>query len=126
MLSKGFDGDAVSAAIGELASTRAIDDARYAHHYVAYQAGRGRGPIRIAADLRKNGIAAELIEAAVAEGPDWTTIAARVRRARFGAKAPASWSERARQARFLQYRGFSSDHTRAVTGVDPDTGSSDP
>jgi len=47
-------------------------------------------------------------------------------RAKFGLEAPASWAQRARRARFLQYRGFSSDHIRAATGAEPDTGSIDP
>jgi regulatory protein len=44
-----------------------------------------------------------------------------VRVRRFGKTPPASWKERTRQARFLQYRGFSADHIRAATGADPDT-----
>jgi regulatory protein len=43
-----------------------------------------------------------------------------VRTAKFGRQPPASWADKARQARFLQYRGFSSDHIRAATGADPD------
>jgi regulatory protein len=49
-----------------------------------------------------------------------------VRRAKFGLQIPTSWVQRARQARFLQYRGFSSDHIRSATGADPDTGFADP
>jgi SOS response regulatory protein OraA/RecX len=33
---------------------------------------------------------------------------------------PESWSDKARQARFLQYRGFSSDHIRFALGSDFD------
>jgi regulatory protein len=36
---------------------------------------------------------------------------------------PESWPEKARQARFLQYRGFSSDHIRAALGADFDSDS---
>jgi SOS response regulatory protein OraA/RecX len=39
-------------------------------------------------------------------------------RAKFGAQPAASWAQKARRARFLQYRGFSADHIRAATGVD--------
>jgi regulatory protein len=81
--------------------------------------------VRIAADLRRHGLAGELIEAALASGPDWHELARIARIARFGPKPPGSWAEKARQARFLQYRGFSSDHIRAATGADPDTGSPD-
>ena len=36
----------------------------------------------------------------------------------FGDEPPAEWKERARQARFLQYRGFSADQVRAALGHD--------
>src|SRR6516164_3059176 len=103
-----------------------LDDDRYAQNYVAYHAGRGQGPLRIAADLRRRGLAAELIDAALESGPDWKALARKVCRARFGLEPPTSWAQRARQARFLQYRGFSSDHIRAATGADPDTGLTEP
>jgi regulatory protein len=118
---RGFMPEAIAAALAGLITEGALNDERYAHNYVAYHAGRGRGPIRIAADLRSGGLPQELIDAALASGPDWCAQAARVRVRRFGKPAPASWREKARQARFLQYRGFSADHIRAATGADPDT-----
>jgi regulatory protein len=116
----------VAAAIEELAASGTIDDARYAQHYVTYHSGRGQGPIRIGAELRRHGLPAALVESALAGGPDWGALARRVRRAKFGTQEPVSWAQKARQARFLQYRGFSSDHIRAATGADPDAGFTDP
>jgi regulatory protein len=117
----GFAAEAAAAALAALTAEGALNDERYAHNYVAYHAGRGRGPIRIGADLRARGLPQELIEAALEGGPDWRVAAAVARARRFGKAAPASWREKARQARFLQYRGFSADHIRAATGADPDT-----
>jgi regulatory protein len=107
--------------VAALSAQRALDDARFAANYVAYHAARGRGPARIGAELRTRGLPAQLIEAALAAGPDWGALAARVRVRRFGKAPPASWRDKARQMRFLQYRGFSADHIRAATGADPDT-----
>ena len=118
---RGFAAEATAAALAALAAEGAVNDERYAHNYVAYHAGRGRGPIRIGADLRARGLPQELIEVALEMGPDWRAAAAAARARRFGKAAPASWRERARQARFLQYRGFSADHIRSATGADPDT-----
>ena len=123
---QGFDAGAVQAVVSELARQGILNDERYAHNYVAYHAGRGQGPVRIAAELRRHGLPAALIEAALAAGPDWRALAGRVRRARFGPQLPSSWAQKARQARFLQYRGFSSDHIRAAAGTEPDTGLVDP
>jgi regulatory protein len=115
---QGFGDDAVAAAIAELTTEGVLDDERYAHNYVAYHAGRGQGPVRIAAALRQCGVDAALIAAALASGPDWRALARQVCRAKFGAQPAASWAQKARRARFLQYRGFSADHIRAATGVD--------
>jgi regulatory protein len=126
LISRGFDAAGVEVLLGELASEGILDEARYAQNYVAYHAGRGQGPLRIAAQLRRCGLAAATIDAALATGPDWRALAGKVCRARFGPRPPTSWTEKARQARFLQYRGFSSDHIRAAAGIEPDTGITDP
>jgi regulatory protein len=123
---RGFSDEAVAAAITELTRERLLDDARYAQNYVTYHAGRGQGPIRIAAELRRHGVDAAAVDAALESGPDWQALARKVCRARFGLQPPSDWSQKARQARFLQYRGFSSDHIRAAVGADPDTGFADP
>jgi regulatory protein len=119
---RGFEEATVASLLAGLAREGILDDGRYAQNYVTYHAGRGQGPMRIAADLRRRGLAAELIDAALERGPDWKALARKVCRTRFGLEPPTSWAQRARQARFLQYRGFSSDHIRAATGADPDTG----
>ncbi len=114
----GCEPHAAAGVIAELVRERLLDDARYAERYVASRAERGHGPVRIAADLAALGAPRDLIEAALEGGPDWRAVAVAVRRRKFGATPPDSWAEKARQARFLQYRGFSSDHIRAATGAD--------
>jgi regulatory protein len=110
----------VEATIGELLEERALDDARYAGNYVSYSAARGQGPLRIAAELKALEVPSDLIDAALSGGPDWKALAVEVRNRKFGPEPPADWPEKARQARFLQYRGFSSDHIRLALGADLD------
>ncbi|TLZ28214.1 MAG: regulatory protein RecX [Gammaproteobacteria bacterium] len=119
--SKGFEAAAAEEVVAGLAARGVIDDRRFAENYVNWHAQRGQGPIRIAAELRRHGVPDALVDAALAGGPDWRALASRARRAKFGGQPPASWTDKARQARFLQYRGFSSDHIRAATGADLDT-----
>ena len=114
----GCEPQATAGVIAELLGERLLDDARYAERYVTSRAERGQGPVRIAAELASLGAPRELIDAALATGPDWRAVAGTVRRRKFGAAPPDSWAEKARQARFLQYRGFSADHIRAATGAD--------
>jgi regulatory protein len=114
----GFDPAIAALVVQELTARGLIDDRRFAENYVTWHAGRGHGPVRIAADLRRLGVADDLVRAALAGTVDWAAVAARVRAAKFGAAAPAEWAEQARQARFLQYRGFSADHIRAAMDAD--------
>jgi regulatory protein len=118
--SQGFDAAVVDEAVDELSAGGILNDARYLEHFVAYHAERGQGPIRITALLREQGLPEDAIDAALAAGPDWRARAREVRIRRFGLKEPASWPEKAKQGRFLQYRGFSSDHIRAALGADFD------
>ena len=114
----GGDPQVTAQVVAELVQERLLDDARYAERYVISRSERGQGPLRIGAELASLGAPRELIEAAIEAGPDWQAVARGVRRRRFGDAPPDSWAEKARQSRFLQYRGFSSDHIRAATGAD--------
>src|SRR5262245_59224169 len=53
---QGYEAAAVAAVLDELIEERALNDPRYAENYVASHAGRGQGPVRIAADLRALGM----------------------------------------------------------------------
>jgi regulatory protein len=114
----GHPAAAVAAVIADFTAHRFLDDSRFATQYVAYHAQRGQGPRRIALDLVNRGVAQCHIDAALAAGPDWAALAREVRTRRFGPESPPSWAEKARQGRFLQYRGFSSDHIRTALGPD--------
>ncbi len=106
--------------VRELAEEGLLNEARYAENYVSWHAGRGQGPLRIAADLRRQGVPDTLVTASIAAREDWVQLAAKACRAKFGGRVPRSWPEKARQMRFLQYRGFSADHIRAAVGADPE------
>jgi regulatory protein len=51
---------------------------------------------------------------------DWAATARELRRRRFGVSPPGDYPERARQARFLQYRGFTAEQIRAALGPGED------
>jgi len=120
LMSRGFVQNAAQGALEALTAQGALNEARYAENYVAWHAGRGQGPLRIAAELHRHGVPDALIEAALQTGADWGVLARKICRAKFGPEPPASWRDKARQMRFLQYRGFSADHIRVATGDDPD------
>jgi regulatory protein len=117
---RGFAAALVQALIDGLRARRLLDDERYAGHFVQYHLGRGQGPQRIRRELELCGVDAPLIDAALGAVPDWAAVAREVRRRRFGPEPPSDWKEKGRQARFLQYRGFSNDHIRLSLGSDFD------
>ena len=89
-----------------------LSDQRYASQRVAARAGRF-GNSRLKQELRAQGVGDEDIAEAMAAGGDETERCRTVWQKKFGA-APASAEERAKQMRFLQYRGFSSEAIRRV------------
>jgi regulatory protein len=111
---RGFAGEAVGPVVAELAAKHLLDDDRYIEHFVSYHAARGQGPLRIRADLRQRGLQAEAIERQLEAVTDWRAHARSARRKKFGAELPRDFRQRARQARFLEYRGFSAEHIRAA------------
>jgi len=126
---RGFTADAVAQALNELGDSNSLNDERYGQNVAAYRSRRGQGPARIRQELRKAGVEAELVEKAVAGGddaPDFAKVARETRVRKFGPDIPKDWKERSKQARFLQYRGFSNDHIRAALEGDVDDASPEP
>jgi regulatory protein len=118
---RGYPAAVVSAVVEGLVAERLLSETRFVEQFIRQHAGRGHGPIRIRAELRERGVPAEEIEAGIeAAAQDWAAVARDVRRRRFGVSPPGDYAERARQARFLQYRGFSPEQVRAALGPGDD------
>ncbi|HKK05776.1 MAG TPA: regulatory protein RecX [Gammaproteobacteria bacterium] len=124
---RGFEPAAVAGALEGLAAEGLLSDERFAEAFVASRIEKGSGPRRIQAELRERGLTDELIARYVDfSDRHWRERAARARRKRFGAAPPGDLHERARQARFLQYRGFTADQARAaLTDEDDELGLED-
>ncbi len=120
MLDKGYDAGILTGVIERLIAERLIDDRRYVENFVVYHAARGQGPLRVALQLRQVGLTGEIVESALANFPEWSLKMQEARRKKFGAALPSEYAERQRQARFLQFRGFTSAQIRAGLGFDTD------
>ena len=128
---RGFSETAIEPVLQELKAGNVVNDERYGENVVVYRARRGLGPARIKQELKQSGLAAETIQSTMAkakdEGPDFVSLARAARARKFGPDLPKDWKERSKQARFLQYRGFSTDHIRAVLeGFTDDPSEPDP
>lgn len=115
---RGYDDELASEVVDDLTQQRLLSDERFAEMFVRSRAERGQGPVRLRAELRQLKLTAELIEARIkSANVDWTSLAKDIRQRKFGlsiAKIPA---ERAKQMRFLQYRGFTADQIRIAMGA---------
>lgn len=114
---RGYPADAIDATLGALEREGLLSATRYLEAFIAGHARRGHGPVRIRAELEQQGIDREAIAAALAgSGLDFAALARDVRARRFGAGGPADFAERARQLKFLQYRGFTAAESSAAVG----------
>ena len=115
LVHKGYPPDKIEPVIQKLAGKRLVSDERFTTSFVHHHAKRGQGPVRIRAALRQQGIADAQVEEALCRAEiDWVQLARQVRRRKFGAGTARSLGERAKQARFLQYRGFDAEQLRAA------------
>lgn len=120
---RGFPPELLGPVLDQLTADRLIDESRFVESFVSTRVRRGQGPVRIGAELRQRGVAEQTGEQGVAAAEvDWVVRARETRRGRFGEAAPADRREWARQARFLQYRGFTSEQIRAALGEPPQRG----
>ncbi|HEY1865591.1 MAG TPA: regulatory protein RecX [Candidatus Acidoferrales bacterium] len=117
LVDKGYDAAVVVPLLEALRAEKLLDDRRYTENFVAYHAGRGQGPVRIRADLRRHGLTGDLVEECLDAFPDWIVQLRKARQKKFGAGLPTTYADRQRQARFLGYRGFTSAQIRMALGL---------
>ncbi len=108
LLSRDYAAEVVDVALATLTAERLLSDERFIESYVRSKMNSGIGPLRLRQSLREHGMASDVIEASL-HGHEWRRLAAEVRQKRFGDTLPESYEERAKQMRFLQYRGFSTE-----------------
>ncbi|MFO1435119.1 MAG: regulatory protein RecX, partial [Gammaproteobacteria bacterium] len=107
------DQDVLEQVLDALAGERLQSDARHAQSYARQRAERGYGPMRIALELQERGVGKEVAAAAIkAVETDWVHLARAARAKHFGQQLPFSPAERAKQLKFLRYRGFDADVVR--------------
>ncbi len=107
---KGFESSEIFVLLDQLEDEDLLSDARFTEVYIRTRRQRGFGPLRIANELAQRGIAQEMIDDYLhAQPDDWFELASSELVKRFGRERARSYKERARQARFLQGRGFSNE-----------------
>lgn len=103
----GHETDKIHAALEKLQQSGLQNDQRFAEAFIRSRALRGYGELRIRQEMKQKGVADELINSTMQQAEtDWFALAIEVRCKRFGEQSPDDFKDRAKQMRFLQYRGF--------------------
>jgi len=110
-----FDRDDALAVIAELAQQGWQEDLRYAESYARYRILKGYGPIRVAYELRQNGIAVfDFEEIAQKEAGGWMELLEQVYTKKYTHDPVLARNEWAKRSRFLLHRGFSGEMISAL------------
>ena len=107
---KGHEIDSAEQAIEQLAEQNIQSDERFVESFVNSHQRRGKGPQRIQLELQQHQLAEELIEQYLdLSDVMWQDSAAEVRTKKYGDELPDDYNEKMKQAKFLEYRGFTHD-----------------
>lgn len=105
-----FEGEEVEEYLDRLAERDLQSDERFAKSYIRQRSQNGYGPLRIRQELSRKGIEDSAISHHFeAMGIDWYKIAVMAWRKKYNQAAGSDMKLRAKQTRFLQYRGFDFD-----------------
>ncbi len=106
---RGAPAELIDPALDRLADEGLLSEARYLESFVRMRANAGYGPLRIREELVQRGLERQAIEQALGDsGFDWRLQLHDVWSRKFG-ELPRDPRERARQGRFLSYRGYPLD-----------------
>ena len=100
----GYDYDIINSSISKLVEQNYQSDDRFAEGFMLMRFNQGKGPIKIASELKMRGINTFDLSAF-----DWFQLAKEIRQKKFGDVSSLKYKEIAKQKRFLQSRGFNLD-----------------
>lgn len=117
---RGAPPELIASELDRLADDGLLSEARYLESFIHYRARSGYGPARIREDLTQRGLARTDVEQALRTcGYDWASLLRDTWERKFAGEQPAGIKERARQTRFLLYRGYPMDLiSRLLSGRD--------
>lgn len=115
----GFNADVAVSIVAVLRDENLQSDQRFSESFVQSRISQGKGPVRIRQELKERGIRADVVDDALQElDENWFSLAIEVRVKKFGPHVPGEFKEKARQMRFLQYRGFEQEHIQSAIRSD--------
>ncbi len=115
---RGASPEMIEHELDRLADEGLLSETRYLESYISSRARSGYGPSRIREELTQRGLPRGDVEQALHEADiDWQAQLLDVWQRKFSGQLPSDPRERARQTRFLVYRGFSMERVgRLLSG----------
>jgi regulatory protein len=107
---KGYPQQQVAVVLADLTKQSWQDDNRFAESYINMRSKKGFGPVKIAYELRQQGIDKDAIEQLIcAKSLDWQQLLEQAYRKKFTSPVIKDNIERSKRIRFLSQRGFPND-----------------
>ncbi|MGO2236225.1 recombination regulator RecX [Marinomonas sp. UCMA 3892] len=117
---RGHEEEEINATIERLEEMNYLNDERFAEIFVRSRLSKPLGANRIQQELIQKGINSELAKTALSEANvDWFELAKQLKERKFGEEISTDFKEKAKQSRYLQYRGFDFEQIKyAVSSQD--------
>lgn len=119
---RGFSGSEIDSIIDKLIQENLLSDRRFAEAYIHARSSKGFGPLRIESELKERGVKESIINELLDINDDtWLEVLENLYHRKYlhksqqaGELAPVDYKDKAKQIRFLQYRGFSLEKIHEV------------
>ena len=117
LISRGASHTTAEDVVRELKNQDLVNDERFAEAFVQVRVRKGYGPNKLKNELRQRGVSSEVINRCCDFGNEfWREQINKVVKQKYKDIPPDSYSEWAKRARFLEYRGFASYQVREALG----------
>lgn len=113
LLQKKHTAIAIEPVLQKLLDQNLISDERFTESYIRSRTAKGYGPLKIRAELHERGINRELITKFLNQKNNQDSIEL-IRVKKFGPALPNNNTDKAKQIRYLQYKGFSWEEIQKI------------
>ena len=115
LVSREIAAGTVADVLDELQADGLQDDQRFVEAFIRSRVTRGKGPLKVMAELADRGVNANLVEAGLAAADaHWASMAEEALAKRFGSQPVRDFKDRARRLRFLAQRGFTREQSQSA------------
>ncbi|MBJ7539737.1 recombination regulator RecX [Marinomonas transparens] len=111
----------IQATIDKLVEMDYLNDERFAASFTRSKINKPLGARRIQQELIQKGISSELAKRTIEEhNADWFELAKHLKEKKFGTGISTDFKEKAKQSRYLQYRGFEFEQIKYALSASDD------